>query len=160
MTELTRFLIFAIVGASGVIVDLGVFWLLLKSIKEFKFLKKRKLKSVTVFHTISFIIANINNYIWNTSITFSDTSKENPSWVTYFAVSLVALAISSIFINKFSQDKFYKLSDKKIYQPIIKKIPALKKIKWTKNLWFLGIKALSILIAMFFNYFGYKYLVF
>ena len=160
MTEIERFLIFAIVGASGVVIDLSVFWALLKTVKEIKVLKKSKIKSITVFHGISFIISNANNYIWNSTFTFSDTNKENPSWITYFAVSIIALTVSSIFLQYFANPKFYKLFRNNIYEPVIKKLPLLGKIKLTKNLWLLGIKAAAIIVSMFFNYFGYKYLVF
>lgn len=160
MNEVQRFLIFAVVGISGVVVDLIIFWLLLKTVKEIKILEKNKIKSVTVFHAISFVISNINNYIWNVRFTFSDSNKENPSWVTYFGVSLFALAISSICIQYLAQDKFYTLYKKRVHIPITSKVVFLKRIKPTKSLWYIIIKGVAILVSMLFNYFGYKYLVF
>jgi len=60
-----QFIKFAVVGASGVVVDWVVYFILTRYLELFYLISK----------TISFLFAAINNYIWNRSWTFR--SKEN-----------------------------------------------------------------------------------
>lgn len=92
---------FGVIGVGNVLVDLGVLSLL-----TILFSSKLKIESSTaiigivtfysLFKGISFIIANINSYLWNKHWTFNQGSKKQTKseFVQFFAVSVIGFLIN------------------------------------------------------------------
>jgi len=90
-----RFFRFAVVGVSGTIVDFSIFFLLSRI---FGFPKNTS-------YSISFIIAVVNNFIWNRNWTYPESKEKNVSeqLIKFTIVSIVGFFIRKIvfpFINK------------------------------------------------------------
>ena len=83
--ERTRFLRFAVVGTIGAVVDFGTFNLLtlLTPIPA------------VIASVISFIIAVVNNFLWNRYWTYTDSRSKPVSrqLVQFFAINIIGLAI-------------------------------------------------------------------
>lgn len=151
MSELTRVLIFAVIGVTNSLIDVFIFYSLVRIFnKSYKPAKKKGISPATIFHCISFLIANVNSFFLNSFFTFADSKKDNPSWFLYFSVSMVTLAFSASFIQIFSREKFYTYF----------KNAFSKKYNLSVNNWYMILKIVSIGIGMFINYFGYKLIVF
>jgi putative flippase GtrA len=82
--ERTRFLRFAVVGAIGAVVDFGILNLLLALGASY-----------LVSATISFIVAVLNNFIWNRHWTYPDSrSKSISQQLTQFAmINVIGIGI-------------------------------------------------------------------
>lgn len=92
---------FGIIGVANVLVDLGVLALtILLFSTYFKIDAKQSLLGAitffSLFKSISFIIANINSYLWNKHWTFDQGSKKQTKseFVQFFAVSVVGFLIN------------------------------------------------------------------
>jgi len=95
-----QFIKFAVVGASGVVVDWVVYFILTRYLELFYLISK----------TISFLFAAINNYIWNRSWTFR--SKENKiagEFAKFFLVSLIGLGLNLIIM--YISVEIFKIND-------------------------------------------------
>jgi putative flippase GtrA len=92
---------FGVIGVSNVLVDLGVL-----SLITIIFSSKLNIESSTamfgavtfysLFKSVSFIIANINSYLWNKHWTFDQGAKKQTKseFVQFFAVSIVGFLIN------------------------------------------------------------------
>ena len=92
---------FGVIGVSNVLVDLGVL-----SLTTILFSSKLHIESSTaligaitfysLFKSISFIVANINSYLWNKHWTFDQGAKKQTKseFVQFFAVSIVGFLIN------------------------------------------------------------------
>ncbi len=80
---------FGVIGASGYVINLGVYILLLGF-------------GAHVAAAISFVVAAANNYWWNRHWTFAD-SKGNFTYqgMRFFIVSLAALAVNQLWLLVF-----------------------------------------------------------
>lgn len=124
MNELLLLIKFGIVGASGVVVDFCVTWLLKEKVKLHKY----------VANSVGFLMAATNNYIWNRWWTYeSNDPKVASQYFVFILVSLVGLAFNNAAIWFFN-DK--------------------------QKMNFYVSKVLAVFVAMFWNFFGYKILVF
>lgn len=92
----TRFIRFAIVGLSGVAVDLGVFYLLHKPLGL----------ALTSSTMLSTEVAIINNFLWNDVWTFGDVSQQQQSisqrLQRFFKFNLICffgLILNSLIVN-------------------------------------------------------------
>jgi putative flippase GtrA len=95
LTDRQRFLRFAVVGVSGTVVDFSIFFLLSRI---FGFPKNES-------YSISFILAVVNNFIWNRNWTYPESKEKNFAEQLYkfFIVSAVGYFIRKIafpFLNK------------------------------------------------------------
>lgn len=98
---------FGVIGVSNVLVDLGVL-----SLTTILFLTYLKIDSrdimfggvafYSLFKSISFIVANINSYLWNKHWTFDQGQKKQTrsEFIQFFAVSVVGFLIN-VFVASF-----------------------------------------------------------
>jgi putative flippase GtrA len=92
---LSRFFRFAVVGFSGVIVDLGTFYLFHNSLSL----------ALTLSAMLSTQIAIINNFLWNDIWTFGDvcfpqtTSQKFQRFVKFNLICFVGLIFNSLIVN-------------------------------------------------------------
>lgn len=140
---------FGVIGVGNVLVDLGVLSLL-----TILFSLKLKIESSTaiigivtfysLFKGISFIIANINSYLWNKHWTFNQGSKKQTKseFVQFFGVSIIGF-----LINVFVASVVFKL--------ILGSLTSLN----SGQLGLLGAAAGSI-AGLAWNFIGYKLWVF
>ena len=96
LTSFTRFSRFAIVGFSGVFIDLGAFYIL----HEFLNLE------LTPSSMLSTEIAIVNNFIWNDLWTFGDVLQHQTTNTEYFQrflkfnlICFLGLIINSLIVN-------------------------------------------------------------
>jgi putative flippase GtrA len=94
--SVAQFIRFAVVGLGGVAVDLGVFYLLHKSLGL----------ALTLSAMLSTEVAIINNFLWNDVWTFSDVSQEQQSisqrLKRFFKFNLICffgLILNSLIVN-------------------------------------------------------------
>ncbi len=140
---------FAIIGVANVLVDLGILSLLtiLFSL-QFKIQSTDALIATITFYSlfksISFIIANINSYLWNKHWTFDQGKKKQTKseFVQFFAVSLVGF-----LINVFVASVVFKI--------VLGSLTSLN----PGQLGLLGAAAGSI-VGLAWNFIGYKLWVF
>ena len=140
---------FAIIGVANVLVDLGILSLLtiLFSL-QFKIQSTDALIATITFYSlfksISFIIANINSYLWNKHWTFNQGTKQQTKseFVQFFAVSLVGF-----LINVFVASVVFKI--------VLGSLTSLN----PGQLGLLGAAAGSI-VGLAWNFIGYKLWVF
>ncbi|MBH8578103.1 GtrA family protein [Nostocaceae cyanobacterium CENA369] len=91
----SRFTRFAIVGLSGVFVDLGMFYFLHSSLGL----------ALTISAMLSTEIAIINNFIWNDLWTFNDVSlqpnisQKLQRFVKFNLICLVGLILNSLIVS-------------------------------------------------------------
>ncbi|MBN3895408.1 MAG: GtrA family protein [Nostoc sp. NOS(2021)] len=91
----SRFIRFAVVGLSGVIVDLGSFYLFHNSL----------CLALTLSAMLSTEMAIINNFLWNDIWTFGDvsfqqkTSQKFQRFVKFNFICLVGLIFNSLIVN-------------------------------------------------------------
>jgi dolichol-phosphate mannosyltransferase len=145
-----QFLKFCVVGGLGIFVDLGVFSLLYWGY----FIKFGQSTGTLYGQTISFSAAVTFNFVLNKVWTFQDKErrriKVTKQYLTFFAVSMSAWVIRTIIIyfliNYQSVWKFYGM-------PIATWLISLLSIERFALL-------IAIIIVMFWNFFGSKYLVF
>ncbi|WP_448265451.1 GtrA family protein [Nostoc sp. DSM 114159] len=94
-TLISRFFRFAVVGFSGVIVDLGAFY----------FLHSSLCLALTLSAMLSTEIAIINNFLWNDLWTFGDVSFQQKlnlkfqRFVKFNLICLVGLIFNSLIVN-------------------------------------------------------------
>ncbi len=115
---------FALVGASGVLVDFGATWVLKEKIRMPKY----------GANSLGFMLAASNNFIWNRVWTFK---SENPDlalqYLIFILVSLGGLAFNNAALWFFHEKR---------HMP------------------FYVSKILAVFVAMFWNFFGYKFFAF
>ncbi|MCX6762133.1 MAG: GtrA family protein [Candidatus Moranbacteria bacterium] len=93
---------FIVTGVLNVLVDMGVLSLLIYffrtslqiEAKDLVFAGLAFLTFYSVYKAISFIIANINSYIWNKYWTFGQTGEKKTEFLQFFLVSLVGFFIN------------------------------------------------------------------
>lgn len=115
---------FGLVGASGVVLDFMVTWLLKEKAGLHKY----------VANSIGFLSAASSNYIWNRLWTFQ---SENPDIAYQYTVFLMVSLGGLVFNNA----ALWFFHEKKKYPFYVSKI-------------------LAVLVAMFWNFFGYKFIAF
>ena len=93
---LLKFIKFAVVGASGLIIDFGTTYVLKEKVKVYRYISS----------SIGFILAASSNYILNRLWTFHST---NPQvffeYSSFIIISVIGLGINNSFLWLFS-DKF------------------------------------------------------
>ena len=94
----SRFLKYGIVGALGLIVDMGIFYLLHKMLGM----------NYIVANIISSSLAVIHNFILNSHFTFKVKDKLIKRFVSFYLIALVGMALSSgllaLMIDGFRMD--------------------------------------------------------
>lgn len=84
-----QFIKFSLVGASGTIVDWVFYFVLTRWLGIFYLIAK----------TLSFVIAAINNYVWNRIWTFRSKEKNiTGEFAKFFLVSLVGLGLNVLIM--------------------------------------------------------------
>ncbi len=95
MNHLYHFLIkvfrFAIVGLSGLLLDFSVTWLLKEKAKANKYFA----------NSCGFIVAVINNYIWNRRWTFESNHIWLPELSRFVLFALIGLLLNNLLIMLF-----------------------------------------------------------
>lgn len=92
---LSRFIKFAVVGSSGLLIDFGITYLLKEKLKLYKFLAS----------SIGFILAASSNYIFNRIWTFHST---NPlilfEYSSFLIISVIGLLINNLVLWIFNEN--------------------------------------------------------
>ncbi|MEN8230583.1 MAG: GtrA family protein [Bacteroidota bacterium] len=100
-TMILKFLKFAIVGFSGLIIDFSVTYLLKEHLKIHRY----------VANSIGFSIAASTNYLLNRYWTFqSENPKIFTEYVSFFIISLIGLALNNLFLFQFEKRFSFYLS--------------------------------------------------
>ena len=95
---------FGITGVLNVLVDMGILSLLIIFFRNFFQIEAKNafFSGLTIFtfysfyKSISFIVANINSYLWNKYWTFQSVSKKRTEFFQFFLVSIIGFAINVI----------------------------------------------------------------
>lgn len=92
---ITKFLMFSIVGASGVVVDFAVTWLFKEKVKIHKY----------VANSFGFITATVSNYLLNRYWTFYTQEAEAKfnEFSKFFFIALIGLAINNAILYFFHE---------------------------------------------------------
>jgi putative flippase GtrA len=149
--EVIRFIVFNVLAVIRTILDILVWrflvWCFQPEFKITKFFEKFKLNRYAISQGISFIIASFVSYYSNKIITFDDEKEVSLQSILYFIlISVVSLVISVWMMEWLTSDK--KIQAKIAnYKMLVKYWPLLAKIA-------------TIVVTLFINYFGQKYLVF
>jgi putative flippase GtrA len=105
---ISKFLKFCVVGASGMLIDFGITWLLKERIKVNKY----------VANSTGFILAATSNYILNRIWTFQSHDPQIASqYLSFIIISLVGLGINNLVI--------YILNDRLRYNFYLSKLFAI-----------------------------------
>lgn len=84
-----KFIKFCVVGASGMVVDFGVTWILKEKLKVNKY----------IANSIGFILAATSNYVWNRLWTFqSENSGIAVEYLSFIGISIIGLLINNIVV--------------------------------------------------------------
>ncbi|HOA46121.1 MAG TPA: GtrA family protein [Paludibacteraceae bacterium] len=84
-----KFIKFCVVGASGMVVDFGVTWILKEKLKVNKY----------IANSTGFILAATSNYVWNRLWTFqSKNSGIAVEYLSFIGISIIGLLINNIVI--------------------------------------------------------------
>ena len=87
--SLAQFIKFAVVGASGTVIDWVLYFLFTRSLGIYYLIAK----------IISFVIAALNNYIWNRVWTFKSKEKKViGEFIKFFVVSIVGLGLNTLIM--------------------------------------------------------------
>lgn len=103
---------YAIVGIVGLIIDLGIFYLLTQ-VYHVQFLSADFIHQYispttdsvalnsTIAHVISSFIAIVNNFLLNSYLTFSVKDKKWKRFASFFGIALVGLVVSTLLYSLF-----------------------------------------------------------
>lgn len=84
-----KFIKFCVVGASGMVVDFGVTWILKEKLKVNKY----------IANSTGFILAATSNYVWNRLWTFqSENSGIAVEYLSFIGISIIGLLINNIVV--------------------------------------------------------------
>ncbi|OQY46877.1 MAG: hypothetical protein B6242_06565 [Anaerolineaceae bacterium 4572_78] len=100
--EVKRFIKFSIVGASGAVIDFGLFTLIIILTGW------RTPVYITIANTISVAVAIVNNFVWNRLWTFPESRSRdrNTQLVQFVLVNIMGLFINSAIVY-FTYTYFY-----------------------------------------------------
>ncbi|WP_205966342.1 GtrA family protein [Parapedobacter sp. SGR-10] len=92
---ITKFIMFSIVGASGVVVDFSVTWLFKEKVRIHKY----------IANSLGFIVATISNYLLNRFWTFYtvDAQAKFNEFSKFFFIALIGLAINNAILYLFHE---------------------------------------------------------
>jgi putative flippase GtrA len=131
-----QFVRFAIIGVMNTGLDFGVLNLLIFATGV------REGLSLALLNSISFSVATANSYLWNKYWTFKDKDAVRVAEIGQFlTVSLIGLGINSSIVYLIST----------FVDPILGLSPAM---------WVNASKVVATGIALFWNFLGYKFIVF
>lgn len=84
---------FCVVGFSGMIIDFSTTWLLKEKLSVNKY----------VANSSGFILATINNYVWNRYWTFQ-VSSDRPfsQFLLFVGISVIGLGLNNLFVYVFN----------------------------------------------------------
>ncbi|HJV78914.1 MAG TPA: GtrA family protein [Paludibacter sp.] len=82
---ITRFIKYGLVGVLGLVVDMGVFYLMNKKLGI----------NYVVSNITSSSLAVIHNFILNSYFTFNVTDKKLKRFLSFYAIALIGMAIST-----------------------------------------------------------------
>ena len=86
---LSKFLMFCVVGTTGMVIDFGTTWLLKERVKINKY----------VANSTGFILAASSNYLLNRIWTFqSQNTKIATQYISFIIISLIGLGINNMVI--------------------------------------------------------------
>lgn len=145
------FIIFIVLAVIRTLLDIITWrflvWVFQPNLGIVIFFQKRNLNRYALSQIISFVLATIISYYSNKIITFADTTPDNWLSIFYFSlISIISLVISVWMIEVMT-------SHKKILD-WVSKYPLLLKY------WPMMVKIATIVVTLFINFFGQKYLVF
>ncbi len=92
---ITKFIMFSIVGASGVVVDFSVTWLFKEKVRIHKY----------IANSLGFIVATISNYLLNRFWTFYtvDAQAKFNEFSKFFFIALIGLVINNAILYLFHE---------------------------------------------------------
>ena len=87
--DLLRFLRFAVVGGSGVLVNMVILWLLHDKLGL----------GLTRSSLVATSLAILNNFLWNNHWTFKATSIQSRRLAQFIGISLIGMVITAVILN-------------------------------------------------------------
>jgi putative flippase GtrA len=93
---------FGVTGVLNVLVDMGVLSIMTFAFRTYFSIDSKTavfgalsfLSFYSIFKSISFVIANINSYLWNKHWTFSQEGGKKTEFIQFFVVSIVGFVIN------------------------------------------------------------------
>jgi putative flippase GtrA len=93
---------FGVTGVLNVLVDMGILSLMTFAFRTYFSIDSKAaifgalsfLTFYSIFKSISFIVANINSYLWNKHWTFNQESGKKTEFIQFFIVSVVGFVIN------------------------------------------------------------------
>ena len=145
---MNQFLTFAAIGICNTIIDLTIWKLLLFAIgtKFDKYFQKFVVNKYGFCHIISALITFNFSYYMNKTFTFQSDVKFASGFGKFFTVSFISMILAAKVLSYFTRSK------------ILKKV--LPNHAFFDHQYTLICKLTTVIIFMFVNYFGQKYLVF
>jgi len=137
---------FGVTGVLNVLVDMGVLSLLIAFFRNsFQINATDTIFSVLTFYSIykalSFIVANINSYLWNKYWTFNQTGEKKTEFLQFFLVSIIGFIINVVVASL-----VFRLGNPS---------GALAQGQWG----LIG-AAMGSIVGLVWNFVGYKFIVF
>jgi len=92
---ISKFIMFSIVGASGVIVDFSITWLFKEKIRIHKY----------IANSLGFVVATVSNYLLNRFWTFytENAHAKFNEFSKFFFIALIGLAINNAILFLFHE---------------------------------------------------------
>jgi putative flippase GtrA len=150
--SIIQFLTFLIIGVWNTAFDFGIWQVVSNLIKpDSKFnkkLQKLNLNRYSFAHVTAFVVANFVSYFLNRFFTFNSQHSTDQSFTVFkfFIVSLVSLSLTTFCLNYLTKSNNV--------------LNFNKKYKFLEKYWPQVAKLIVVVLSMFLNFFGYKYLVF
>lgn len=145
---MNEILTFALIGVCNTIIDLSLWQLFLKLVgnRFDSFFNKLPLNKYGIAHIVSALLTFNFSYWMNKTYTFGSSVKFEEGFSKFLIVSLVSMLLAAKTLSYFSKSGNLK--------------PFLPPIQFLQTRYPLFCKCVTIVIFMFVNYFGQKYLVF
>jgi len=90
-SDITKFVKYGFVGVMGLVVDMGVFYLMYNKLGV----------NYVVSNIVSSTLAVIHNFIWNSYFTFKVTDSKLKRFISFYLIALVGMAISTGLLGLF-----------------------------------------------------------
>lgn len=149
ITFMWQFGKFFVTGIMNVLVDFGTLAIITVLFRNFLHLNSTDtiltigavITFYSLFKAVSFIVSNINSYFWNKYWTFDKSGGKKSEFIQFFIVSIVGFLINVI-----------------VASVVFKNIPPVAGMNYDQ--WALIGAACGSIAGLFWNFFGYKFIVF
>lgn len=140
---------FGVTGVINVLVDFGILSILIIIFKKYLTINSTDIlfslgiaiTFYSLFKAVSFIVANINSYLWNKYWTFDKQGNNQSEFFQFFIVSIVGFVINVV-----------------VASIVFKSIPPVGGLNFDQ--WALIGAAIGSIVGLAWNFLGYKFIVF